>query len=374
MSALAEKLSLFDDRLPLERARTIPAGWYHDAEICQAEIERVFRRTWQAVGCLGSGNYLTGTVAGEPVLVTRDQEGCLRGFYNVCRHRGATLLCGAGTAAKLRCRYHGWTYDLKGRLRGTPEFEDVEDFCKEENGLRPLRAGGFGPLAFVHLDGEPRPLHDHLAPLPDGSFEDLRFHGRQTFPVACNWKVFVDNYLDGGYHVNTVHPGLARAIDYRRYRTSVFETTSVQTSPVDSAGDMRQGTACYWWVFPNLMFNLYDGLADTNIVVPHGPDRCEVIFDFYFADRITASERQRSIAVAEQVQEEDAQICADVQRGLHSQGYNTGRFSVKREAAGYHFHRLLARHLRDGPTPEGDPAILGPEGTKTAAPHRADGP
>jgi choline monooxygenase len=350
MSALADKLALFNDTLPLERARTIPADWYFEADVYQAEMERVFRRTWQALGCLGDGNYLTGTVADEPVLVTQDRDGALRGFYNVCRHRAATIMAGAGTATKLRCRYHGWTYDLAGRLRGTPDFDGVEDFCTANHGLQPIRAERFGPLVFLNLeDSEPRSLTDSLAPLTATMLDGLLFQCRKTFAVPCNWKVFVDNYLDGGYHVSTIHPGLAQAIDYHHYRTLVFEQTSVQTSPVDSGDALRQGTARYWWVFPNLMLNLYDGLADTNIVVPRGPDRCEVIFDFYFADTISESERQRSIAVAEQIQAEDADICAEVQQGLHSRSYNTGRFSVKREVAGYHFHRLLVQCLRNDP-------------------------
>jgi choline monooxygenase len=354
MATLVDKLAVFDDALPLQRARTLPALWYHDAEIYEAERERVFGRTWQALGSLGTGNYLAGDVAGEPVLVTRDEDGALRGFYNVCRHRAATLLCGAGTASRIRCRYHGWTYDLKGQLKGTPEFEGVDEFRKEDNGLRPVRAGRFGPLAFVNLDGAGPRLDEHLARIAERAFDDLRFHGRKTYSLQCNWKVFVDNYLDGGYHVNTIHPGLAQAIDYSRYRIDVFENCSVQTSPVDSAADMRQGTACYWWVFPNLMINLYDGLGDTNIVVPRGPERCDVHIDFYFAERLTAAEIDKSVAVTEQIQWEDIRICEEVQRGLQSKSYDTGRFSVTREAGGYHFHQLLARSLRVGPPFQAD--------------------
>jgi choline monooxygenase len=346
MSTFADKLALFDATLPLERARTIPALWYHDAEIYQAEVERVFHATWQALGCLGNGNYLTGDVTGEPVLVTQAEDGVLRGFSNVCRHRAATVMCGTGTAGKLRCRYHGWTYDLKGQLKGTPEFEGVADFRKEEQSLPALTAARFGPLVFVHLSNGAPPLSEYLSRLPGSLFDGLRFHSRRTFPVHCNWKVFVDNFLDGGYHVNTIHPGLARAIDYGRYRVDVFEHASVQTAPVDSSEDVRQGMAAYWWVFPNLMINVYDGLVDIDIVTPRGPDQCEVTFDFHFADRITESERLKSIAVAEQIQAEDAAICEDVQRGLHSTRYDTGRFSVKREAGGYHFHQLLAQYLR----------------------------
>jgi choline monooxygenase len=166
--------------------------------------------------------------------------------------------------------------------------------------------------------------------------------------------VFVDNYLDGGYHVNTVHPGLAGALDYAHYRTEIAGNTSVQVSPLKPADDpavgkVRGGTnAYYWWVFPNLMLNAYQDVMDTNLVLPLGPDRCRVVFDFYFA-HTEGEEAQRfiaeSIAVADQIQREDVGICEEVQQGLKSRSFSTGRFSVKREAGGYHFHRLLARRL-----------------------------
>ena len=111
----------------------------------------------------------------------------------------------------------------------------------------------------------------------------------------------------------------------------------------------RTGTAYYWWVFPNLMLNVYAETMDVNLVMPDGPDRCRVLFDFYFL-RTQGQEADRwiaeSIAVADQIQTEDVSICEDVQRGLQSDAYSTGRFCVKREAGGYHFHRLLAARLR----------------------------
>jgi choline monooxygenase len=189
------------------------------------------------------------------------------------------------------------------------------------------------------------------------SIDKLRFAERREYDLTCNWKVFVDNYLDGGYHVNYVHPGLAGVLDYSQYRTDIFDWTSVQSSPIKASADadaavtkVRTGDrAYYWWIFPNLMVNLYQGVMDTNLVLPLGPERCKVIFDFYFADTEGEDAKRYiadSIAVAHQVQLEDVQISEDVQRGLASRSYDTGRFSVRREIAGYHFHRLLARQLR----------------------------
>ncbi len=359
---LREKLSSFDPSLPLERARTIPAIWYTDPEIAALERRAVFGNSWQAVGRLDQvaepGSYLTADVAGEPVLVVRGEDGVLRAFSNVCRHRAALVMPEAqGRASRLRCRYHGWTYDLQGRLAGTPEFQGVADFCREDHGLAALAVATWGPLVWVHLGPSPSPLADLVGPvdrrIAGTGWEALRFFERRAYTLNCNWKVFVDNYLDGGYHVNTVHPGLAGVLDYAHYRTEVEGDTSTQISPLkkgdDAVGKVRSGDWAYYaWFYPNFMLNLYAGVMDTNLVLPLGPDACRVVFDFYFAD-VDSPEARRyaadSIAVGHQVQLEDVGICEEVQRGLASRSYDTGRFSVRREAAGYHFHRLLARGL-----------------------------
>jgi choline monooxygenase len=375
-ATLKEKLDLFDSTLPLERAHTIPSLWYHDPEIYEAERQYVFGNTWQLAGRLDQlpdpGSYFTINIAGEPILVLRDNDSKLRAFFNVCRHRAAQVMNEpSGKATRLRCRYHGWTYDLAGRLRGTPEFEGVADFCREEQGLVEMAVDSWGSLVWLHQKqgrangGIAESLADYLKPFPERTrelkLEKLRFVKRQEYEIACNWKVFVDNYLDGGYHVNTVHPGLAGVLDYSRYRTEAVGNTSVQSSPLRSpdsqvedatAGRYRIGDfAYYWWIFPNFMMNIYQGVMDTNLVLPLGPDRCKVIFDFHFGDGETPMDDQfiaDSIAVSHQIQLEDLGICEEVQRGLASRSYSTGRFSVRREVAGYHFHRLLAEHLKRG--------------------------
>src|SRR5262245_61462804 len=153
---LREKLAAFDPELPLERAHTIPNTWYFDPDIHAAEKRAVFGNTWQLVGRLdqlaGPGAFFTADVAGEPILVVRAEDGVVRAFFNVCRHRAAQVINEPqGRAAKLRCRYHGWTYDLAGRLRGTPEFEGVQEFCKEEQGLAEVLVDTWGPLVWVYL-------------------------------------------------------------------------------------------------------------------------------------------------------------------------------------------------------------------------------
>jgi choline monooxygenase len=362
-----EELELFDAGLPLARARSIPGTWYRDPEMEVAELRGVFGETWQLAARADQlespGSFVTTSIASEPVAIVRDERGVLRAFFNVCRHRAACVVTEReGTARRLRCRYHGWTYDLSGRLLGTPEFEGVVDFRQEENGLVPMSVDSWGPLVFVNFGHRPRPLAETLSPLPArlGRLAEHRFVERRNYELNCNWKVFVDNYLDGGYHVNTVHPSLAGILQYSQYRTECFGSTSLQSSPLRvpdadpsslSASAVRVGEmALYGWAFPNFMVNLYGGVMDTNVVLPLGPERCRVEIDFYITRPDGPEARQfgaESVAVGHGIQLEDVGVCEDVQRGLASRSYKTGRYSVRREMAVHHFHRLLAARLRD---------------------------
>jgi len=361
-TSLDELVAEFDPGLPLERARSLPSPWYVDPRVALLERERVFGASWQLVARADQlerpGDFVTTEVAGEPLLVLRDDAGELRAFFNVCRHRAACVMTEPqGNARRLRCRYHGWTYDLRGQLRGLPEFEGVEEFRREEQGLVPVHVDRWGPMVFVHLGEAPPPLGEWLAPLPVemGTLEGLRFLERREYTLACNWKVFVDNYLDGGYHVNTVHPALGSVLQYSEYRTECFERTSLQSSPLRAGDDAaaaatRKGDrARYAWAFPNVMINLYAGVMDTNVVLPLGTERCRVLIDFYFAD--LESERaqelaRQSVELGHRIQLEDLGVCEDVQKGLGSRSYRTGRFSVRREVAIHHFHRLVAARLQ----------------------------
>jgi choline monooxygenase len=196
-NTLREKLATFDPDRPLERARTIPSAWYHDPEIHEAERRAVFGNTWQAVGRVdqvaAAGGFFTAELAGEPIVVVRDEAGVLRAFHNVCRHRAARVVAEAeGQLRKLRCRDPGWTYDLAGRLRGTPEFDGVADFCREENGLPEVAVATWGPVVWVHLGPSPPALSQFLSPLPERTIgmglDSLRFVERREYTLACNWK------------------------------------------------------------------------------------------------------------------------------------------------------------------------------------------
>ncbi len=365
-SSIQQILSSYDDHAPLSRASTIPAAWYVDPRIAELERLNVFSKTWQLVArtdqLQNPGQFISTVVAGEPIVVVRGNDGILRAFYNVCRHHAAAVVTQpCGIASILHCPYHGWNYGLDGSLKGMPEFDGVENFERSQNGLVPIRVETWECFVFVNLDNAAPSLNEFLggivkrvAPL---GVSQLHYFDRRTYDIACNWKVFVDNYLDGGYHVPHLHKGLNSVLDYKQYTIENEDRYCLQSSPMVSStedaatGSTRKGDrAWYFWQHPNLMVNCYAGYMDTNLVIPIDVDHCRVIFDFYFADVGEAAREynEQSVNVGNRVQEEDLGICEDVQRGLKSRAYRAGRLSVRREAGEQLFHRLLAADLKNG--------------------------
>ena len=356
---------------PLERADTIPSGWYTDARMGAFERDAVFRPSWQVVGHVSQladvGDYLCATVAEEPVIVVRSGGG-LRAFYNVCRHRGGPLaLDDRGACRMLQCKYHGWTYTLDGALRGVPRFDRTELFDRADFALVPVAVETWQGLVWVCV-GEPAvSLAETLGGIAErmGGLGALGFHQRVVYPVACDWKVYVDNYLEG-YHLPLVHPELCKTLDVSAYVTETFAHHSLQHSPIRArdGSAYSDGDAFYWFVFPNVMLNALPGRLQTNVVLPDGPGRCRVVFDYFYAPGTAEAEKAADLAFSDGVQAEDIEICERVQLGLASRGYDRGRFSVACEAGVHHFQALLkaayASALAAGPEPGVGPPGLRP--------------
>lgn len=337
---------------PLACAWTLPAYAYTDPAFYEFERSAIFERSWQPMGRASElrepGDYVVAEIAARPVIAVRGSDGRLRGFFNVCKHRGGPLALESGSCRRFHCRYHGWTYTLEGQLYNAPEMDGVEDFDTSTIRLDSVRVVEWGNLVFATLteplaafedlfDG----IRERILPL---DLTHLEFQTRVTYELACNWKVYVDNYLEG-YHLPHVHPGLKRVLDYRAYATNIGAWHSWQHSPIDgSQGPYAPGDAFYHFVFPNMMLNILPGRLQTNLVLPVSATSCHVVFDYYYADR-TSAEAQDAIAedlcFSDEVQREDIAICERVQKGLESGAYQAGRLSVKREAGVHHFQNLL---------------------------------
>jgi choline monooxygenase len=362
--SLEQRLRLYREDDPLEMASTAPACWYTDTEIAQLEQDAVFARSWQFVGrveqAVAPGQYFRCQVAGDSLIVVRGADRVLRAFYNVCRHHAAAVAVEpTGCVQSFRCPYHGWNYALDGKLKGAPEFMGVCNFNPENNGLVPARVDVWEQFVFVSLDPDAIPLLEWLGDmgrdLSNLGISELHFLEQRIYTLDCNWKVFVDNYLDGGYHVPHLHKGLNSVLDYSHYTIENGERHCLQSSPVVAPHDnseyseTRTGTrAYYYWLYPNFMLNLYEGIMDTNLVIPIGIDKTKVVFDFYFAasNESSPNKYRDSIAISDRIQQEDVDICESVQRGLSSRAYGAGRLSVRREAGEHLFHRLLSRDLK----------------------------
>ena len=366
-SPLLADIERYRPGLPLAQACTPPASWYVDPRFLDLELEATFANSWQYACRVDQvrepGQYVTLELAGEPIVIVRGGDGVLRGFFNVCRHHAAAVMTEpAGCVKRLVCPYHGWTYTLEGALKAAPAFEGVQNFDPAANSLKPVATEVWENWVFVRIAPEGLSLEEFLgaevmAEVAQLGLANLHWFDRKHYVFDCNWKVYVDNYLDGGYHVPYLHKGLGSVLDYHKYTIENGRRHCLQSSPMVTrgaeaeTGAVRKGDrARYYWFYPNFMFNWYQGVMDTNLVYPRGVNQTEVIFDFWFTDVSDEARtfNRASVDVANRVQDEDEGICRSVQRGLRSRAYDTGRLSVRREAGEQLFHRLLHADLKAG--------------------------
>lgn len=348
---------------PLSEAETIPSSWYTDPAYHMLDQRELFSKNWQAVAhrsqLLNAGDCVTAVVADNPILVVHDRDGSLRAFYNVCRHRGGPLMTEDGHCTMLQCKYHGWTYNLNGSLRGVPRWDRVDLFDRKDFGLVPVALELWQDLIWVCLDDPATTLTalvngivDRVSARGRNLLADLKFYKRVIYEVRCNWKVYVDNYLEG-YHLPHVHPELCDLLDIQKYVTETSAYHSLQYSPFQEGDNLYGaggGEAYYFYIWPNFMLNIIPGRLQTNRVVPLAADRCQVIFDYFYEDVTTESARKRAeddATYAHKIQLEDIEICEHVQRGLASRAYDRGRFSVECEEGVYHFQSLLKNSYRE---------------------------
>ncbi|KAL6331792.1 hypothetical protein AAG906_020134 [Vitis piasezkii] len=253
-----------------------------------------------------------------------------------------------------------WTYGLDGALLKATRITGIKDFSINEFGLIPLRIATWGPFVLLNINNDVSPQHEADSKIVGkewlGSSSDILSNGgidtslsyvcRREYTIECNWKVFCDNYLDGGYHVPYAHKGLASGLKLESYSTTTFERVSIQScegGPGENDFDRLGTKALYAFIYPNFMINRYGPWMDTNLVLPLGPRTCKVVFDFFLEDDKAFIER--SLEDSERVQMEDIILCEGVQRGLESPAYSSGRYAPTVEMAMHHFHCLLHENL-----------------------------
>ena len=332
---------------------TLPFSWYVDEEQLRRERARIFRRAWQYAGraeqVAQPGSFLATDVGGIPILVTRDLDGALRAFINVCRHRGAVLTEGCGTRTTIQCHYHAWTYDLDGSLRSAPRTDREPGFDRSEWSLLPARAETWGPFLFVSPDPGAQPLADTLGGLPDLLSRDididtLVFHSRVEFGANANWKVVVENFLEC-YHCATAHPAFADDVDVHpdRYALEPHPTFSAQFCRQRSTGDGGQ----FHLLYPNTGLNVFPGPPNLSIgpIAPAGTARTERYLDYFFAPDADEEWLRGFFAYDDQIGLEDTTLVESVQRGMSSGMLEHGKLLGNAELLLAAFQRWVAERL-----------------------------
>jgi len=339
----------------LARAETLDARLYRDPEVYEQERRAIFARHWILLGhesdLANPGDTLAECLAGFPIFVMRGRDGALRGFHNVCRHRAGPLVAeGHGNHSLLRCRYHGWVYDEQGRLRPPRDFGEAEGFDPARFPLFGIRVEVARGFVFVNLDPGAPPLAAELGPFlqvaKDVPFEAAAFHGRVQHDLACNWKTYVENYLEG-YHIPFLHPALSREVDGRAYRVRPGPGYVLHEVPTQASATNPVYQGFWAWVAPNVAFNVYANGMSVERMLPTGPRSMRIEYLFFFRDLGESGQaaRDAALAMCRQVTLEDQTLCEMVQRNLDAGVYTRGRLSPRHEAGVFTFQQHVRAAL-----------------------------
>jgi Rieske 2Fe-2S family protein len=375
-------------RLPLEEATTLPGRFYHDPAIYREELRRIFQSMWLCVGreedLARPGDFLTRAVGPESVVLTRDAQGKVHAFHNVCRHRGSRLITearGSGLS-RIQCPYHAWTYDLDGALRGAPHMESARNFERRKYGLNRVRLETWEGFLFVNLAENAPGLGEFLGEMATKfaryRMGTLRLGRRISYTVDSNWKMLAENYSEC-YHCFLIHPELNRISHYTSGETDLVNQATVggwmdlreesyntmsltgttRRPPLQGIDAQDHRRIHYYIVYPNLLLSLHPDYVMTHTIWPEGPGRSEVICDFLFApEEVARPDFDPSDAADfwDLTNKQDWRACELAYQGTRSAGYERGRLSPL-EWMVHIFDNFVADRLtgRTRPAPVGAP-------------------
>jgi choline monooxygenase len=333
--------------------RNLAPGYYVDPEIYRGEREAIFARHWHMVGPVAevaeSGQYVAVEIANWKLFVLRGQDGVLRAFHNVCRHRGARLLEeGAGRCQTLRCPYHLWVYDHEGRLRGAPWFGDDPGFRLDDWPLQPVSVDTWRGLLFIAI-APATSLIEQLGDLPEEvaefPIESFAAVAGERFVMSANWKTYTDNFVEG-YHVPGIHPAFSKVIQFDKFETVARRGLVRMTAPQRS-GSIYGGK--WLWMWPSWTLSVFPGGMNTSRINPTAAGQTELVYHFYFADtsEASAAARAQTIATNCNIVREDFGICEHTQRNYASGAYIPGPLSPRHEQSVAYFQRKVLEALSD---------------------------
>ncbi len=330
----------------------LDARFYVDPTLFESERQNIFRRRWQMLGPVSRlrepGDYLAVDVAGWKLFALRGRDGVLRGFHNVCRHRGARLLAeGAGSCGTLRCPYHHWVYEHDGALRSAPWFGEDPGFSVADWPLEKAPLAQWRGLLFITIDAE-LSLLEQLGDLPEEvaqfPLETYTVVEQHRFTMRSNWKTYTDNFVEG-YHIPGIHPGFMKVIDFGGFETVARNGVVRMTSPQRN-GSIYSGK--WLWMWPNWTLSTFPGGMNTSRINPFAVDGTEIIYDFYFAETSAdgAASRRNTIDVTCGIVREDFGICEHTQNNYASGAYTPGPLSPRHEKSVAYFQMMVKTALR----------------------------
>ena len=358
---------------------TLPGKYYYDSAIYEAERERIFGQLWvcveRAEQVANPGDFITADVAGENLVVVRGRDGQLRGFYNVCRHRGARVVAGCGQAKALTCSYHAWTYSLEGRLQGAPNIASFGTFPREDFGLIPVALEVWEGLIWVNLAADPPPLAEQInPPILDrfGSLEQLGCYGignltvgkRIAYDVQANWKLVVENFMEC-YHCAPMHPELCELLPAFYNGTSYQGIVGVGTAfapeveqfsmsgkgqrpRLPGLSDVDERTYFGLTLAPNVLVSLLPDHVILHIAHPRSPSHTYVTCDWLFTPEVVGApnfEPSDTVAIFDLVNRQDWQVCELTQQGVGSKAFAQGGVYVPSEHHILQFNNLVRERL-----------------------------
>ena len=348
----------------LDAAKSLPQKYFVSPDIFAKEQSEIFSKQWLLVGHQSQipkpGDYFVAPIAGESLIIVRDQGSTIRGFYNVCRHRGTRLKEDAcGHASAIQCPYHAWTYRLDGRLIGAPHMDEVPGFDKADYSLRAVNLALWEGFIFINLDENAMPLEEWFAPL-NGKFSHwnmpiLRPAKRIEYDVRANWKLMFENYSEC-YHCPGVHPMLAKVSPYDSAQNDLSEgpflggfmkinkgaglTMSGKACALPVGGIKRadeeeaedDGLVFYYSIFPNMLLSLHPEYVMVHQLWPMSPERTLIVCDWFFhPDAFNRPDFKPDDAIEfwDMTNKQDWHVCELSQQGIASRAYQPGPYSSR---------------------------------------------
>jgi Rieske 2Fe-2S family protein len=346
----------------VSEATTLPQRYYTDPDWFRREIEAIHFDMWLCAGRVGQisnpGDYFVCNLGNASVIITRDEQGAVRAFHNVCRHRG-TLLCTESEgkfAGRIQCSYHAWTYKLDGTLANAPHMEKVSGFREADYPLNAVACAVWDGHIFINLSAHPVPFSEHLAGL-DQKFrpwrmEELQLVERRLYQLKANWKLIIQNYSEC-LHCPIVHPLLQKhshymsgnneppqptylggRMDLREGVKSLTMTgaTGRCTLPGLSGDDQRH--VYYYCLLPNFLLNLHPDYMLTFTLWPRAVDHTEIVCEWHFHPdeiRKPSFNQQDAVEFWDITNKQDWQLSEMAQQGISSKGYQPGPYSNREE-------------------------------------------